>query len=227
MKTPFVMLPGTLCTQRVFAEQEGPIHDVAEPLVYLPLMGSNLGECAEAVLKLAPQRFALLGFSLGGLVALEIMRRAPERVSSLCLMATNPRGSTPQHFELWSRWKKEVESGEFEKVVRAHAAGVHAQNEDAMSLVTEMAFELGPVAFARQLDILASRPDSIRTLAALTCRTLLIVGLQDRVTPLYLHQEIQRLIPGSRLETLPGCGHYASLERPRAVSSLLHDWLQA
>lgn len=227
MKPPCLMLPGTLCTRQIFAEQEGAIHEIAESLIHLPLKGSSLGECAEAILGLAPQRFALLGFSLGGLVALEIMRRAPDRVSSLCLIATNPRGSTPQHFELWSRWKKEVESGGFEEVVRAHAAGVYTQNAKAASLVTKMALELGPSAFTQQLNILESRPESLSTLATITCRTLLIVGIQDQVTPLYLHQEMQRLVPGATLETLPNCGHYAPIERPRAVSTLLHDWLQA
>lgn len=222
---PLVMIPGTLCTERVFREQLELLTEVAEPFVRLPTEGRKLSECAVRVLKSVPARFALLGFSLGGLVALEIMRRAPERVQRLCLTATNPRGSTPQNFETWARWRREAEGGAFAEVVRTHAE--YAETEEVRAIVAEMAFEVGTKTFARQLGLLESRPDSRPSLGAIGCPTLLLVGQQDRVTPLEAHEEMQNLIPRAKLETLKSCGHYAPLEQPQAVTGLLRDWLQA
>lgn len=226
-KVPLVMIPGTLCTERTFAEQAASLRDAAEPSVQLPVEGPDLEACAAGILGRVPERFALLGFSLGGLVALTIMRQAPERVLRLCLLATNPRGSTPQNLETWARWRREVAQGGFPDVIQAHAAGVYSGNPEARAPVMEMACAVGPDTFLKQLDLLGSRPDSRPSLAAISCPTLLVAGRQDRVTPPELLEEVQGLIPGSRLETLPACGHYAALERPRAVTKLLRDWLEA
>lgn len=222
-----MMIPGTLCTERTFAEQVTGLGDVAEPFVRLPLEGSNLEACVAEILGDVPERFSLLGFSLGGLVALEVMRQAPERIARLCLLATNPRGSTPQNLETWARWRREAERGGFPDIVQAHAEGVYSENREARTVVTEMACEMGPKPFVTQLDILESRPDSRPSLSVISCPTLLVVGEQDRVTPLELHEEMCALIPGSRLKTLPTCGHYAALESPQAVTELLCDWLEA
>ncbi len=221
------MIPGTLCTERTFAEQAASLRDVTAPSVDLPVEGPDLKACAAGILGRAPERFALLGFSLGGLVALELMRQAPERVLKLCLLATNPRGSTPQNLETWARWRLEVAAGGFPDIIQAHAEGVYSGNPEARTPVMEMACAVGPDTFLKQLDLLESRPDSRPSLADISCPTLLVAGRQDRVTPPELHEEMRSLISGSRLETLPACGHYAALERPRAVTKLLREWLKA
>lgn len=224
-RVPLVMIPGTLCTEQVFAAQVRALDGVAQPFVRLPTEGRDLGACAVKVLASVPERFALLGFSLGGLVALEVMRRAPGRVLKLCLTATNPQGSTPQNFETWARWRREVEGGTFAEIVRTHAE--YAETEEVRAVVTEMAFEVGTETFVRQLELLESRPDSRPSLGAIGCPTLLIVGRRDRVTPPEMHEEMCDLIPGARLETLASCGHYALLEKPHEVSDLLRGWLEA
>ena len=226
-KVPLVMVPGTLCTERTFAEQAASLRDIAEPSAPLPVEGVDLKACAAGILGRAPERFALLGFSLGGLVALEIMRQAPERVLRFCMLATNPRGSTPQNLETWARWRLEVATGGFPDIIQAHADGVYCGNPEARTLVMEMACALGPDTFLKQLNILESRPDSRPSLRAISCPTLLVAGRQDRVTPPKLLEEMHGLIPHSRLVTLPACGHYAALERPRAVTKLLREWLEA
>ena len=221
------MISGTLCTQRTFAEQLRVLDAIAEPFMRLPTEGHDLSACAAEILESVPERFALLGFSLGGLVALEIMRQAPERVQKLCLLATNPRGSTPQNLETWARWRREAEAGGFAEIVRSHAEYVCGENAEARTVVTEMAFEVGPETFVKQLNILESRPESRPSLGAISCPTLLVVGQHDRVTPPELHEEMRALIPEARLKTLQTCGHYAPLERPQAVTELLGDWLEA
>lgn len=230
-KVPLIMIPGTLCTERTFKQQVAGLGGVAEPFVKLPTGGPNLGACAAQILEGAPERFALLGFSLGGLVALELMRQAPERVTRLCLLATNPRGSTAQNLAAWALWRREASSDGFAAIAEAHAEHVYkhvnSENAEARTVVTEMAFEVGPKTFIEQLGLLASRTDSRPSLGAISCPTLLVAGQNDRVTPPELHEEMQSLIPEARLETLPACGHYAALEQPQAVTKLLADWLEA
>ncbi len=226
-EVPLVMIPGTLCTERTFVHQVAGLSGVTDSFVRLPTGGPDLGGCATRILGSVPERFALLGFSLGGLVALEIMRRVPERVTRLCLLATNPRGSTAQNLAAWALWRREADSDGFAAIVQAHAEHVCEGNAEARTVVTEMAFETGPKTFVEQLTLLGSRPDSRPSLGRISCPTLLVVGQHDRVTPPELHEEMQSLIPAARLETLPACGHYAALEQPQAVTKLLRDWLEA
>jgi pimeloyl-ACP methyl ester carboxylesterase len=229
MSVPLVLLPGTLCNEAVFAHQVASLAGVADTRV-LPLMdGRTIAACASAVLRQVPERFALAGFSQGGLVALEMMRQAPKRVLKLCLLATNPRGSTAQNLERWSRWQREAPAGAFTAIVRAHTDNVYSKTEGGMnarSVVEEMAEAVGVETFMLQLEMLMSRTDSRPSLSAIGCPTLLIVGRQDRVTPLELHEEMRALIPGAALVPVEDCGHYAPLEQPQAVSALMHYWLQ-
>lgn len=230
MKVPLVLLPGTLCTETVFAAQVDALSDVAEPFVLLATEGRDIVGCAAATLRKAPERFALVGFSLGGLVALEIMRLAPERVVKLCLLSTNPRGSTPYNHETWARWRRRVLEGGFSTIVRSHTEGVYGETSaaaKAREVVEAMAFAVGVETFLVQLGLLESRTDSRPSLGTIACPTLLIVGRQDRVTPLELHEEMCALIPGAALVPIEVCGHYAPLEQPEAVSDLMHDWLRA
>ena len=230
MKVPLVLLPGTLCTETVFAAQVDALSDVAEPFVLLATEGRDIVGCAAATLRRAPERFALVGFSLGGLVAFEIMRQAPERVVNLCLLSTNPRGSTPQNHETWAGWRQGVLEGGFPTIVRSHTEGVYggaAVTADVRKVVEEMAFAVGVETFLAQLGLLESRVDSRPSLGTIACPTLLIAGRQDPVTPLELHEETRALIPDAALVPIEACGHYAPLEHPEAVSDLMHDWLRA
>lgn len=229
MSVPLVLLPGTLCNEAVFAHQVASLAGVADTRV-LPLIdGRTITACAIAILRQVPERFALVGFSQGGLVALEIMRQTPERVLKLCLLATNPRGSTAQNLESWSRWQRDAPAGAFTDIVRVHTDNVYSKTEggaNARSVVEEMAVAVGVDTFLLQLEMLMSRTDSRPSLSAIGCPTLLIIGRQDRVTPLELHEEMRGLIPDAALVPVEDCGHYAPLEQPQAVSALMHYWLQ-
>ncbi len=163
-------------------------------------------------------------------MALEIMRQAPERAVKLCLLSTNPRGSTPYNHETWARWRQGALGGRFPDIVRSHTEGVYGETSAAArvrEVVEAMAFAVGVETFLVQLGLLESRADSRPSLHTIACPTLLIAGRQDRVTPLELHHEMRDLIPSARLEPLAACGHYAPLEQPEAVSALMHDWLRA
>lgn len=173
--------------------------------------------------------FALVGFSQGAIVALEIMRLAPERVTKLCLMSANPKAATAKQLETWATWQQEVREGRFNDIVQGFTNNVHPEKQSDLKLretILRMAHDTGPETFMTQLQALASRIDSRPHLHAIHCPTLLLVGRQDMVTPLEFHLEMQTLIPESRLIPIEDCGHYLTLEQPQAVTALLRYWLQ-
>ena len=223
--TPLVLLPGTLCTAATFGHQVAHLADIAAPLA-LPLAeGDTVAACAAWVLGQVPERFALAGFSQGAIVALEIMRQAPERVAKLALLGANPKGSTEAQLTTWARWREEARGGRFTEVIQNFTAGVSPKSHGAVEAVLEMALQTGVDTFVTQLAMLASRVDSLPTLATITCPTLLLVGRQDPVTPLTLHEEAARLIPNATLIPIEDSGHYLTLERPQAVTAAMRYWL--
>lgn len=227
VKPSLLLLPGTLCTEALFAPQFTALAEVADVCIRPLLKGKTVAACAAATLQDVPGRFALVGHSQGGLVALEIMRQAPERVSRLCLISTNPRGSTEQNLETWARWQREARAGGFTEIVRFYLDHVADKEgrEKVQAVVTAMAQATGPETFLSQLEMLKSRTDSCPTLRKISCPTLLLGGEQDRVTPPELQREMARLVPHANSTELAACGHYAPLERPRRVAAALCTWL--
>lgn len=226
--TELLLLPGTLCTEAAFAVQKRHLAEVANCHI-LPLRaGRTIAEMAAWVLAQAPARFALAGFSQGALVALALMRQAPERVSRLCLMACNPRGSTEGQLATWRRWQQQAQAEGLATLSASFADNVHPERRnDAQlrQLIVEMAQATGVETFIAQLEALISRIDSRPYLGEIRCPTLLMVGEADRLTPLYFHEEARALIPTATLAVVPECGHYLPLEQPVAVSALLRYWL--
>ena len=184
---------------------------------------------ARRILADAPPHFALAGLSMGGYVALAIMRAAPDRVDRLALLDTGARADTPEQSE---RRKLQIEmalSGRFAEIPDLQWPFlVHKdrQNEEALKrIVRLMAEETGPEAFVRQQRAIMTRPDSRSTLAAIRCPTLVLVGEGDQLTPPDLAKEIHGLVAGSRLVVVPDCGHLSAIERPAAVTQALVEWM--
>jgi pimeloyl-ACP methyl ester carboxylesterase len=176
-----------------------------------------------------PPRFALAGLSLGGYVALEIMRRAPERVTRLALLGTSARPEP----------SAEAERAESSTVLeQSRAAGatpmmallVHPMRLGDRRLTTilaAMADRVGRKAFLRQQRAILRRADSRPDLAAIACPTLLLSGRQDPLAPPSLQHEMAGAIGGSRQIVIEDCGHLSPLERPETVTKALRDWLSA
>lgn len=228
-KAPLVFLPGTLCTEATFAYQAAHLRDVALGQVIPLYEGSSIAASARWVLAQCPETFALVGFSQGAIVALEIMRQAPERVGKLCLISANPQGSTQGQLETWSRWQDEVARGGFGDIVQGFTQNVHPDRRNDAELtetIFQMAHDTGRERFTTQLKALASRIDSRPYLADITCSTLLLVGRQDPVTPPSLHQEMLELMPHATFVPVEDSGHYLPLEQPQAVTAALRYWLQ-
>jgi pimeloyl-ACP methyl ester carboxylesterase len=226
-----LFLPGTLCNKTTFAYQIEALKAYATSQVIPLTWGATINASARWLLEQSgtSQTFALVGFSQGAIVALEIMRLAPERVSKLCLISANPKAPTATQLETWEKWQQDVNKGQFSEVIERFANNVHPEKRNDPKLretILDMARKLGPEVFVTQLQALASRIDSRPHLPNLHCPTLLMVGRHDSVTPLEFHQEMQTLIPKSTLVPIEDCGHYVPLEQPQAVTALLHYWLQ-
>jgi pimeloyl-ACP methyl ester carboxylesterase len=229
-RTPLVMLPGTLLDAELFGHQIAHLADVAEITVGDLAHDDSVAGMARTVLAAAPQRFALAGLSLGGIVAFEIMRRAPERVTRLALLDTNPLPPRPEQLAVWAEMGGLAEAGRLDQVVDRLLPGLlrpgWRADERAERAVRAMADRVGAAAYGRQLRALAGRADSRPTLGTLACPTLVLVGRQDALTPVAIHEEMAAAIPNAVLVVVEQCGHLSPLEQPQAVTAALRYWMQ-
>jgi pimeloyl-ACP methyl ester carboxylesterase len=231
-RTPLVLLPGLLCGPALWAAQMAALSDLAEPRVADLTRDESMSGMAETVLADAPKRFALAGLSMGGYVALEIMRRAPERVTRLALLDTSARADDPARTEERLGLLAMARRGEFGAVTRQLLPMlIHPDrlaNDVALcESVLRMAREIGRDAYLRQMAAIMGRPDSRADLPSICCPTLVLCGAQDARTPLPVHREMAEAIPGARLVVIDTCGHLSTMERPGDVSAAMRDWLRA
>jgi pimeloyl-ACP methyl ester carboxylesterase len=227
-----IYLPGQLCDAALWAAQTDALADLATPVVADLTLDDSVQAMAERVLAAAPTRFALAGLSLGGYVALEIIRRAAAgRVTHLALMNTSARPDDDAKSESREKTVLAARIGTFKGVTpRFLPTILHPDNAADPAIgpvVLAMTERVGRVAFERQQMAAMTRPDFRPLLASIACPTLVIGGLQDRVTPPALQEEIAAGIPGAGLELLDRCGHLAPLEQPDTVNRLMRAWLQA
>lgn len=230
-KTPLVLVPGLLCDERLWWHQAEHLRDLAGPVIADVTRGASVSEMARAVLEGAPaEHFALAGLSMGGYVALEIMREAPERVTRLALLDTSARADTPEQTEGRLELIGLAREGRFREVPRRLLPRiVHSGrlgDERLVSTVIVMAEAIGAEAFVRQERAIIGRPDSRGDLPDIACPTLVLCGREDALMPVFLHEEMVSLIPDSRLQVVEKCGHLSTLERPEEVTSALRLWLR-
>ncbi len=231
MFLPSVLLPGLLCTPRLYAEQLSALWAFGPVTVGDPTRDDSVAGIAQRVLANAPPRFALIGLSMGGYVAMEILRQAPERVAKLALLDTTARPDTPEQTASRREMIALARNGRFGEVPERQysilVAPLRLSDEDLKRIVRTMAEQVGAEAFERQQTAIMNRPDSRPGLAAIRCPMLMLVGEQDVLTPPDRAREISSAITGSRLVTVPHCGHLSALERPAEVTRALVELLQS
>jgi pimeloyl-ACP methyl ester carboxylesterase len=227
---PIVLVPGLNCTARLYVEQIAALWGFGPVTIADHRRDDSMAAIAAHVLATAPPRFALVGLSMGGYIAFAIMREAPERVVRLALLDTSARPDTPEQSERRRRMISLAEGGRFAEVSELlFPLFVHRnrQHDEALrAIVGTMAEETGPQAFVRQQRAIMTRPDCRPQLASIDCPTLVLVGDGDELTPPALSQEMATGIAGSRLVTVPDCGHLSTLERPEQVNQALVEWLK-
>jgi pimeloyl-ACP methyl ester carboxylesterase len=224
-----VLLPGLLNTRRVYAAQITALADTADIVVPELTAYDSMADMAEAVLAAAPDRFALGGFSMGGYVAFEVLRRAPQRVERLALIDTQAGPDTPEATARRRGFIEQTKIGRFHGVQPSLLPSlVHPsrlQDADVVQPILDMGREIGPEGFVREQKAIMARPDSRPMLAEIDMPTVVICGRQDLAVPLTRAEEMATTIPDARLAVLEVCGHMAPLERPAEVSAALRRWL--
>lgn len=235
MKTSLVLVPGLLCDEAVWAHQADALGKVADVQIASNGARDSLVAMAEAIIAQAPQRFALAGHSMGGRVALEVMRRVPERVTALALLDT---GYHP--LAAGEIGEREV-AGRMVLVEKARRHGMRAMGWEwlqgmvypsrlsdpiLVNAILDMIARRTPELYAAQTRALISRPDARPLLGKIRCPTLVLCGQDDLWSPPQRHEEIRDRIPGATLAVVPYCGHMSTMERPAAVSEALRGWLE-
>ncbi len=225
-----VLIHGLLDDRRMWGHQRRHLAACA-PLATPDILAEDtVGAAAERVLASSDGPLAVAGFSMGGYIVFELLRRAPHRLARIALISTQARPDTPTKSAERQRAIAMAEAGGYEDVVDAALPDVvHPDRLADRALMGElraMALRIGPEAYIRQQKIIMTRPDSRPNLAAIACPTLIICGRQDRLTPPPLSEEMAAAIPGARLVLLDECGHYTPMERPSATTALLQQWLR-
>ncbi|WP_119066366.1 alpha/beta fold hydrolase [Rubrobacter indicoceani] len=225
-----VLIPGLLCDRRLYALQMAALENDFDFLVADVSQDASVGEMAKRLLADAPEKFHLAGLSMGGYVALEVMRRAPERVEKLALLDTSARPDSAEQKETRTELVEAAKSGKFQEVAEGMPEkllhGSRMQDEKLVSLVVQMGVDTGTEAFARQQTAIMARPDSRPDLPNITCPTLVLCGGDDALTPPEVHEELAGGIPNTTLRVLEKCGHLSTLERPQEVNEALGGFLR-
>lgn len=229
-KSTLILLPGTLCDETLFSHQVANLADIADCIVGDVSRSDTLTAVAEDILRTAPQQFALAGLSYGGIIALEIMRRTPQRVTRLALLNTNPRAVSPETLARQQRFASMITDGKFREITTDFLKDVmlhpdHQRDLKLRRVVLTMAENVGAKGFINQVRAQLARPDSTPYLHRIMCPTLVLTGREDMVCPVTLHEDMTERIPHSRLVIVEQCGHLSTLEQPEVVTTALRDWL--
>jgi len=235
VKTTLFLVPGLLCDEAAWGHQAAALADLVDVQIAVNGARDSLAAMAEAIIAQAPPRFAVAGHSMGGRVALEVLRRVPERVSALALLDTG-------HAALAAGEAGEREvAGRLALVEKARRQGMRAMGwewlqgmvypsrlSDAVlvNAILDMIERKTPDYYAAQTRALITRPDATPLLGRIRCPTLLLCGREDTWSPPRRHEEMRDMIPGSSLEVVEYCGHMSTMERPAAVSEALRAWLE-
>jgi pimeloyl-ACP methyl ester carboxylesterase len=229
MSLPLVLLPGLLNDERLWARQVPELSADRTVMVGDLTTADSLEVLAEQVLAKAPPSFALAGLSMGGYVAMEIMRQAPDRVERLALLDTTARPDLPEQSQRRRDAMEIARAGGFDKIMPTMLpmllCAASLADPSITGLAKDMARAVGAEAFIRQQTAIMGRPDSRPSLAAIRCPTLVLCGAEDALTPPDRHHEMAGLIAGSRLVIVEGSGHLSPMEQPAAVLDALAGWL--
>ena len=219
-----LLLPGMMCDARMWADQ---IEAIESPVSIPDLSGhDNFFDMAASVLGNAPKRFAVAGLSMGGILAFELWRQAPDRITHMALLDTNPFADSPDRKSSRLQQIEQVFAGGLrelavESLKPLYQAESNRDDDDLLNEILDMVLELGPDTFRRQSLALRNRADSVETLASINCPATVICGSEDTLCPLSYHEYMANRIPDAELIVINDCGHLSSMEQADAVSNEL------
>lgn len=229
MTDPLVLIPPMMSDARGFLPQIVELSWETAVHVAAPLHSDTIESMAMEVLAGAPQTFALCGHGLGGIVAMEILRRSPERITRLALLDTSCQSEMPQVAAARETRIVAARAGRLEQAMRDELRREHLapgpEGDAILEVMHEMALELGADLFIRQSRALQKRPDQQSTLRKARTPTLVMCGEGDTMYPVRRHEFMAHLMLRAKLEVISGAGYLPALENPNAVSEMLRNWL--
>jgi len=224
-----VLIHGLLDDSRMWEPQAAHLAPYARVVTPDILEQETVGEAARHVLDSVEGPFAVGGFSMGGYVVFEMLRRAPERITKIALIATGAHADTPEKIAEREQTIALAEAGKYATLVGQALPNVlhpsRIDDDALMGTLKTMALRVGAEAYCRQQRIIMSRPESRADLPGIGCPALVICGRQDTLTPPLLSEEMAAGIPNAELVLVEDANHYVSMEQPHAVSALLQHWL--
>ena len=230
MTEPLVLLPGQMCDARVFWPQIAELSATMAVTVAPITQGERLEEIASALLDQLPKRFALAGLGMGGAVALEILRRAPDRVARIALIDTSMLAETPQMAAAREMRIVKAKTGKMADVIREEVQPTYlAPGPDraaVLDLAIDMADTLGPEIYIRQSRALQRCKDQQAVLRKCKVPAMVICGAEDKINPVKRHSFMAELIPHATLRVIADAGHLPTLEQPAATTAALRDWMR-
>lgn len=224
-----MLLPGLFCDARIWTAQITALSRDRVVSVAPMANGERIEEIASDTLSALPARFALAGVDFGGMVALEMLRRAPDRITRVALIATSPLAETPTEAAAREPRIVAARSGRFEDVIGQEirqqdlAPGPH--RAEVIAKIAAMARATGPEAYVRQARAMQRRKDQQATLRKIKQPALVVCGAHDQILPVRRHEFMAELIPYARLEVLEDAGRLPTLEQPAAMTDLLRAWM--
>jgi pimeloyl-ACP methyl ester carboxylesterase len=230
MKTIY-LLCGLLCDEVVWQAQAKALAREYDVRVVSFLDGEDsMAAMADRVLAGAPDRFALAGHSMGGRVALEVVRRAPERIERLALLDTGYEGPAPGEADRRGVLVDQAQREGIDAIAAAWGLPMLAPEHRTDPVLTQAVFDMvarmSPAIYAAQTRALLGRPDAGDVLRSVACPTLVLCGQQDGWSPPERHLRMAELLPPPPLVRLvEDCGHMAMMEQPEAVLDALREWL--
>lgn len=228
-KPVLAFVPGLLCDQALWRQQVAAFGARYDCRVADVTGQDSIAAMAEAVLADLPERFALVGLSMGGYVAMEVMRQAPQRVERLALLNTKARGDSPER----TRYRRDqlalVERGDFkgvtEQLLPLFLHPERLADRPLVEAVSAMTRRVGKEAFLRQQAAILGRTPWLPVLPGIACPTLVLGSRHDALTPPDCHEEIAAAIPGADLLVIGNAGHLTTMECPERVNAALETWL--
>lgn len=230
MSEPLVLLPDAMCDARLYWPQIADLsHDMAVMVAPVHL-GDRIEEIASGLLDVLPRRFALAGCGFGGMVAIELQRRAPDRVARLMLIGSTPLADTPQQADERDRLVIKARAGKFDEAI----AGLLPEESftdgpfksEIIALVRDMAKSFGSDIFVRQARAMQRRRDQQAVMVKLRIPVMIVAGTQDTLYPEKRQSVLAELVPGAILRMIAGTGHLPMLEDPDALSAAIRDWMR-
>ncbi|WP_409202839.1 alpha/beta fold hydrolase [Vibrio sp. SS-MA-C1-2] len=227
---PLLLLPGLLCNESLFEPIYKELPEGVAPYCVRLKAANTMQEMAKEVLDKAPEQFLLGGLSMGGILAFEVYRQAPERVLGLVLMDTNSADEVQAVTDKRNILVNQAKAGEFDNItpdilmpVLIHPSRLVETN--LTDRVTAMATDIGLTHFIAHAEAIGTRADSRPLLSKITVPTLVMTGSDDLLCPMVNHTLINDTISESELHVIDGCGHLSTMEKPQQVGSILSHWL--